>query len=150
LAGEAELAELRALVGGWRLVTLTGPGGAGKTRLALQVAGGLVGDGRDGVWFADLAPLQEPGLVAVAVADVLGVRPEPGRPVQDTLAEAVAGRNLLVLLDNCEHVLDACAKLADGLLRGCPGLALTGPLPGRSPPDRQAAFRPGVRHQLRR
>ena len=121
---EAELAVVRRLVAGSRLVTLTGAGGAGKTRLGLQVAAGLADGAGDGVWFADLAPLSDPDLVAVTVADVLGVRQEPGRPVLDTLVEAVGGRSLLVLLDNCEHVIGACAKLADALLRGCPGLAL--------------------------
>jgi len=121
---EAELAAVRTLVGGSRLVTLTGPGGAGKTRLGLQVAAGLADGMGDGVWFADLAPLGDPGLVAVTVADVLGVRQEPGRPVLDTVVEAVGGRSLLVLLDNCEHVIGASAKLADALLRGCPNLAL--------------------------
>ncbi len=121
---EAELAAVRSLVAGSRLVTLTGAGGAGKTRLGLQVAAGLAGGTGDGVWFADLAPLGDPDLVAVTVADVLGVRQEPGRPVLDTLADAVGQQHLLVLLDNCEHVIGACAKLADALLRGCPGLAL--------------------------
>jgi predicted ATPase/DNA-binding CsgD family transcriptional regulator len=119
-----ELAELRGLVGGSRLVTLTGAGGAGKTRLGLQVAAGLLDGAGDGVWFADLAPLGDPDLVAVTVANVLGVREQPGRPVADTVAEAVGGRSLLVLLDNCEHVIGACAKLADALLRGCPNLVL--------------------------
>ena len=81
---DTELAELRRLVGGSRLVTLTGAGGAGKTRLGLQAAAGLLDGAGDGVWFADLAPLQDPGLVAVTVADVLGVRQEPGRPALDT------------------------------------------------------------------
>jgi predicted ATPase/DNA-binding CsgD family transcriptional regulator len=121
---DAELAEVRRLVGGSRLVTLTGPGGAGKTRLALQVAAGLLDGSGEGVWFADLAPLADPDLVAAAVADVLGVRQEAGRPVVETLVEAVGGRGLLVVLDNCEHVISACAKLADVLLRGCPSLAL--------------------------
>ncbi len=121
---DRELAEVSALVGGWRLVTLTGAGGAGKTRLALQVAAGLADGVGDGVWFADLGQLSDPDLVAVAVADVLGVRQEPGRPVLGTLVTAVGGRSLLVLLDNCEHVIGACAKLADALLRGCANLAL--------------------------
>jgi predicted ATPase/DNA-binding CsgD family transcriptional regulator len=121
---EAELAEVRGLVAESRLVTLTGAGGAGKTRLGLQVAAALADGTGDGVWFADLAPLGDPGLVAATVADVLGVRQEPGRPVADALVEAVGGRSLLVVLDNCEHVIGACAKLADGLLRGCPHLAL--------------------------
>jgi predicted ATPase/DNA-binding CsgD family transcriptional regulator len=121
---EAELAVVRRLVGGARLVTLTGPGGAGKTRLGLQVAVGLTDGTGDGVWFADLAPLGDPGLVAATVADVLGVRQEPGRSVLDTVVGAVGERSLLVLLDNCEHLIGACAKLADVLLRGCPNLAL--------------------------
>ena len=119
-----ELAAVRALVGASRLVTLTGAGGAGKTRLGLQVAAGLLDGTGDGVWFADLAPLGDPELVAVTVADVLGIRLEPGRPVLDALVEAVGQRSLLVILDNCEHLIDACAKLADALLRGCPNLAL--------------------------
>ena len=121
---DAELAEVRRLVGGWRLVTLTGTGGAGKTRLAVQVAAGLADGAGDRVWFADLAPLTDPDMVAVAVADVLGVRQEPGRTVLDTLVGAVGGQSLLVLLDNCEHVIGPCAKLADALLRGCPNLVL--------------------------
>jgi predicted ATPase/DNA-binding CsgD family transcriptional regulator len=111
-------------VAGSRLVTLTGVGGAGKTRLALQVAAGLLDGAEDGVWFADLAPLRDPNLVAVTVADVLGVRQAPGRPVLEATVAAVDGRSLLVLLDNCEHVIGTCAKLADALLRNCPGLTL--------------------------
>jgi predicted ATPase/DNA-binding CsgD family transcriptional regulator len=121
---EGELAEVRRLVSGSRLVTLTGAGGAGKTRLGLQVAAGLLAGTAEGVWFADLAPLRDPDLVAVTVADVLGVRQERGRPVLDTLVEAVGRGHLVVVLDNCEHVIGACAKLADALLRGCPNLAL--------------------------
>jgi predicted ATPase len=115
---------VRALVGGSRLVTLTGAGGAGKTRLGLQVAARLLDGTRDGVWFADLAPLGDPDLVALTVADVLGLRQEPGRPALDTVVEAVGGRSLLLLLDNCEHMIGACAKLAYVLLRNCPNLAL--------------------------
>jgi non-specific serine/threonine protein kinase len=121
---EVELAEVRALVDGSRLVTLIGSGGAGKTRLGLQVAAGLLDGAGDEVWLADLAPLSNPELVAATVAHVLGVRQEQGRPVLDTVVEAVGGRSLLVLLDNCEHLIGACAKLADALLQGCPNLAL--------------------------
>ena len=121
---DAELAEVRILVAGSRLVTLTGTGGAGKTRLALQIAAEFLDGAADGVWFADLAALGDPDLVAETVADVLGIRREAGRPVLDTVVDALGGRRLLVLLDNCEHVIGACAKLADALLRGCPNLAL--------------------------
>src|SRR5580704_4557367 len=121
---EAELAEVRRLIAGSRLVTLTGPGGAGKTRLALQVAAGMADGSGDGVWFADLAPLQDAGLVAATVAKVLGIAADPDRPLLDTLIEAVGQRSLLLLLDNCEHVIDTCAKLADALLRNCRNIAL--------------------------
>src|SRR5215471_3803450 len=93
---EAELAAVRALVAGSRLVTLTGAGGAGKTRLGLQVAAGLADGTGDGVWFADLAPLRDPDLVSVTVADVLGIRQEPGRAVADTVVETVGRRSLLL------------------------------------------------------
>jgi predicted ATPase/DNA-binding CsgD family transcriptional regulator len=117
----AELAELRSLLaGGSRLVTITGPGGIGKSRLALQVAAGALDDAGDGVWLAELAPVADPELVARTVAAVLGVREELGRPMADTLAEAVGDRHLLVVLDNAEHVLGAAAKLADALMRSCP------------------------------
>jgi predicted ATPase len=121
---EDELDAVHGLVAGSRLVTLTGAAGAGKTRLALQVAAGLLDGAGDGVWFADLAPLGDPDLVAVTVADALGVREDSGRPVLDALVEAVGGRSLLVLLDNCEHMIGECAKPADALLRNCPDLAL--------------------------
>jgi predicted ATPase/DNA-binding CsgD family transcriptional regulator len=121
---EAELAAVRALVGGARLVTLTGAGGSGKTRLGLEAAAGLLDGSGDGVWLADLAPLGDPDLVAVTVADVLGVRPEPGQSVPEALAAVIGGRSLLLVLDNCEHVIEGCAKLTDVLLRGCPNLAL--------------------------
>jgi predicted ATPase/class 3 adenylate cyclase len=120
----SELVEIRELVTTCRLVTLTGPGGVGKTRLGLQVAAELLDGSGDGVWFADLAPLQEPDLVAVTVASVLGIPESPSRPAIDALAEAVGQRSLLVMLDNCEHVLDACARLADALLRNCPNVVL--------------------------
>lgn len=119
---EKELSEVGRLLEGARLLTLTGPGGCGKTRLAVAVAGGLVGRFEDGVWMAELAPLADPSLVPQAVASVLGVREQPGRPLAGTLSEHLRAKKMLLLLDNCEHLLEACATLAGGLLRSCPGL----------------------------
>src|SRR5215472_12391422 len=122
---DAELAELRSLVsGGSRLVTIVGPGGIGKSRLALQVAAEVLYGAGDGVWLVELAPVADPELVARTVAAVLQVREELGRPMLDTLAEAVGGRHLLVVLDNAEHVLRAAAKLADAMMRSCPRVCL--------------------------
>ena len=120
-----ELAGLGSLIsGGSRLVTITGPGGIGKSRLALQVAAQVLDGAGDGVWLAELAPVADPELVARTVAAVLGVREESARPVLDTLLATVGDRHLLVVLDNAEHVLGAAAKLADAMLRSCPGAHL--------------------------
>jgi non-specific serine/threonine protein kinase len=121
----AELAELRSMLsGGARLITITGPGGIGKSRLALHAAAeALDGDG-EGVWLVGLAPVADPELVARTVAAVLGVREQPGRPMLDTLADAVGDRRLLLVLDNAEHVLGAVAKLADVMMRSCQGARL--------------------------
>jgi non-specific serine/threonine protein kinase len=117
-----EQAEVRGLLGAARLVTLTGAGGAGKTRLALAVAGELVREYVDGVWLVDLAALADPPLVASAVAAVLGLREEPRRAHLDTLIDHLKARDLLLVLDNCEHLVAACAALAEALLRACLGL----------------------------
>src|SRR5262245_263895 len=119
---ERELAQVRRLLAAAPLLTLTGAGGAGKTRLALQAAADALDAYPDGVWLADLAPAADPGLVPPAVAAALGVREEPGQPIPATLAGALRPKRLLLVLDNCEHLLDACARLADALLRACPGV----------------------------
>jgi predicted ATPase/DNA-binding CsgD family transcriptional regulator len=103
-------------------LTLTGPGGCGKTRLALAAAEELVGKFEDGVWLVDLAPLADPSLVPQAVASTPGVREQPGRSLTETLSEYLASKKVLLVLDNCEHLIEACAELADSLLRSCPEL----------------------------
>lgn len=121
---EAELAEVAALVGGHRLVTLTGAGGSGKTRLATQAGAELLDEYEDGVWLIDLAPLVDADLVPAAVAAALSVSEIPGRPLLETLGERLAEQKLLLLLDNCEHLVAACSALADALLRRAPGLRI--------------------------
>jgi non-specific serine/threonine protein kinase len=115
-----EVVEVETLLSDHRLLTLTGPGGSGKTRLALAVASEVVEDFRDGAWLVELAPLSDPDLVAQAVAQALGVREAPGRPLIGVLLEHLESRRALLVLDNCEHLIDACATLADTLLGFCP------------------------------
>jgi predicted ATPase len=103
-----------------RLLTLTGVGGSGKTRLALEVARGLVEAYPDGVWLVELAPLSEDALEPKAVAEALGVLERPQEPLTDTLAEVLRARQLLLILDNCEHLLEASGRLVDKLLDSCP------------------------------
>src|SRR5215469_2038154 len=117
-----ELAEVRRLLAGSRLVTLTGIGGVGKTRLALRAAAGLRRAFRDGVWLVQLDQVRDEALVAQAVAGALGLQDRAGYPPAAALADYLAGRQLLLVLDNCEHVVDAVAKLADTLLRAAAGL----------------------------
>jgi predicted ATPase/DNA-binding CsgD family transcriptional regulator len=132
---ERDIAELRQLLDATREVTLCGPGGIGKTRLALRVAAGLVDGCPDGVWFAELGELvpETPAGVdrhdyTAAQADpvvrritaTLGITDEPGRPLADTLADALRARNMLLVLDNCEHLIDACARFCQTLLAACP------------------------------
>ena len=115
-----EVAEVKRLLAAHRMVTLTGSGGCGKTRLALRVAADLLPMYPDGVWFVDLAGLSEPALVAQATATALGLREEPDRTIAETLAAYAAARELLILLDNCEHLAAACATLAGALLAAAP------------------------------
>ncbi len=121
---EKEIAEIKQLLASHRLVTLTGPGGTGKTRLALHVAAEVLATFPDGVWLVELAPLADAALVPRAVATVLGLREDAGRPILATLTDFLSARNLLLILDNCEHVVEACAHLADALLRACPKVVI--------------------------
>ena len=121
---ERELGELRQLIGGTRALTLCGAGGIGKTRLALRVLAAVAGDFPDGVWFAELGDVQQPDLVVSRVASAVGVSEEPGRPLLETLADALRPRRLLLALDNCEHLIDACARVCQQLLASSPGLRL--------------------------
>jgi predicted ATPase/class 3 adenylate cyclase len=155
---ERELSDVKARLAGTRLLTLVGVGGLGKTRLSLQVAADVLDDYPDGVWFVELAPLADPDRVAQAVASVLAVVEDAGRPVQEALAKFVKDRRLLIILDNCEHLLQACAELARDLLHAGPGvkvltssrepLHLTGetsyPLPSLAVPDRHGNITPAA------
>ena len=149
-----ETADVKRLLPTTRLLTLTGPGGCGKTRFALHVAADVVDAYKDGVWVVELAPLFDPTLVPHTVAAVLGVREEPHRPLLATLTDALHTRHLLLVLDNCEHLVAACAVLADALLRACAHLQIlatsrevlsitgetTWPVPSLSTPDPQCAL----------
>ena len=119
---ERDLAELARLLSDVRALTLCGPGGIGKTRLAVRLACEAVPGFPDGAWLAELADTEDSALVTQRVAAALGVRPEPERPLAETLAAALRPRRLLLILDTCEHVVDACAALVQQLLASCPGL----------------------------
>jgi predicted ATPase/class 3 adenylate cyclase/DNA-binding CsgD family transcriptional regulator len=120
----AQMIEVEKLLADNRLVTLTGAGGAGKTRLGVEIAARIAAEFGDGVWYVDLAPITHPGVVAVAVARALGLPDQPARSTMDTLLRFVRDRQMLVVLDNCEHQLDACAELVGALLGAAPGLTV--------------------------
>ncbi len=121
---EREMADVRRLLFTTRLLTLTGSGGCGKTRLALQVAAELAESFKDGVWLVELAPLSDPALVPQTVASALHVREQPGRPLLATLSDYLAHKDLMLVLDNCEHLVAACAPMVEALLRACPSLRI--------------------------
>ena len=116
---EAEITEIKQLLAENRLLTLTGAGGSGKSRLALQVAVDLLAEYPDGIWLVELAPVSDPDMVTQLTAKVLGIREQPRRQLLETLVDRLRSKRLLLVLDNCEHLLDACATLAGALLKTC-------------------------------
>ena len=121
---KAEMSGIREALADNRLVTLTGAGGAGKTRLAIQVAAETAAEFADGVWYVDLAPITDPDVVPVTAARALGLPDQPGQRTVDILLRFIRGRHMLIVLDNCEHLLDASADLIACLLAGSPALTL--------------------------
>ena len=119
---DGELRQLRELHGQGRSLTLTGPGGSGKTRLALELAAEMIPEHADGVWFIELGPVSGPHLVPQAVADTLHLKEQASRRLADTLADHLRERNSLLVLDNCEHVVETVAELTVELLKECEGL----------------------------
>jgi len=117
-----EVVEVKRALAMTRLLTLTGAGGSGKTRLALEVARDLVRAYQDGVWMVELAPLSEGGLVPKAVAEALGMPEQPGRPITATLVQSMSDKEQLLVVDNCEHLVEVTARLVDVLLDACPRL----------------------------
>ena len=117
---ERDLDEIGRLLDEHRVVTLTGAGGAGKTRLALHVVAERLDEAGDGVWLADLSPIVDPSLVPGALGAAIGLAEQPLLPMTDAITAHLAGQRVLVLLDNCEHLLDAAADLAENLIRSCP------------------------------
>ncbi len=121
--------EVRDLLASNRLVTVTGAGGVGKTRLAIQVAAQMEADFGDGVWYVDLSPITDADVVPVTVARALGLPDQEGRATMETLTRFIGTRQMLLVLDNCEHLLDAVAELVVGLAGACPALAMLGDQP---------------------
>ena len=121
---DREVAEVRGLVASSRLVTLTGAGGCGKTRLGLQVAAELLDGSGDGVWLAELAAVTDQDAVAAAVCDALRLAARPGRPPLEALLDALALQDVLIVVDNCEHLIAGCAKTAEAIVRRCPRVHL--------------------------
>ncbi|MGH3288625.1 MAG: adenylate/guanylate cyclase domain-containing protein [Streptosporangiaceae bacterium] len=142
---DREMSDVRALLGSSRLVTLTGAGGSGKTRLALQVAAELLDGSGDGVWLVELAAVTDEEAVPAAICEVLGIGEQPGRAVLDGLLDALAFQSVLIVLDNCEHLIGACAKTAEAILRRCPGARLLVTSASACSPRAAAPLWPGSR-----
>ncbi len=121
---EKEQSDVVGLIAKHRLVTLTGSGGVGKTRLSIRVGEQVLGNYPDGVWLVELAPILDPSLVPHTTALTLGLREDPNRRIINMLCDYLRQKRMLLLLDNCEHVLDACAQLIDAVLKACPNLKI--------------------------
>lgn len=121
---EQEMDEIRGLLRSVRLVTLTAMGGTGKTRLSLQVGADLIDEFADGVWFVELAPLSDARLVPQALATILGIKEQPDESITSTVVKRVGDKEMLLILDNCEHLVTACAELCEALLSSCPGVRI--------------------------
>ncbi len=121
---ERELAEVKQLLANTRLLTLTGPGGTGKTRLSLQLAQDMLPSFTNGVWLVELAPLTDPSLIPQTIASVFELREAPNMPLMDILTNYLRAKQLLLILDNCEHLIETCAKLSADLLHACPQLKI--------------------------
>ncbi len=153
---ERELGVIKDLLSRTRLLTLTGSGGCGKTRLSLQAAADVLDAYPDGVWLVELAPLTDPDLVPQTIANVLGIAEQPGQSYLQSMLESLRSKTLLLILDNCEHILTACALLVTDLMRNCPnvkilassreGLGIAGEtvyrIPSLSLPDRKQKATP--------
>ncbi|MEA2622199.1 MAG: hypothetical protein QOH61_1109 [Chloroflexota bacterium] len=149
---QREIVEAKRTLVAAPLLTLTGPGGVGKTRLAIEIAGELIDEFDEGIWFVDLGALTDPAFVVPSIASAIGLMPAPGQPMIDTLKEHLRGRRVLLVFDNCEHLLEETARAIDGLLRACgslrviatsrESLAIAGetafPVPSLSLPDADA------------
>jgi len=121
---EKEISDIKKLLSGTRLLTLTGPGGTGKTRLSLQAAAEVIDDFNNGVWIAELAPLTDPLLLSVTIAGALGISEQPGQDSLETLQNYLKQKEILIILDNCEHLIDESAVIAEKLLQNCTGLKI--------------------------
>jgi predicted ATPase len=121
---EKEMPVIRQLISKQRLVTLIGAGGCGKTRLSIEVAFQLIEDYENGVWFVELAPIVSEDLVAKEIAEVLKIKEVPNQPIIETLIDNIRDKNLLIILDNCEHLVKACAKISVNLVQSVPGLKI--------------------------
>jgi predicted ATPase len=121
---EREIAEVIQLLSAHRLVTLTGAGGSGKTRLSLQVAHELQGNFKDGIWFVELGSISIPALIHQTIVSALDIREQAGRPLLDVLVDHLATRHVLLIIDNCEHLISACAQTVENILQQCPDLKI--------------------------